>query len=120
MKDIMMHKDFIGTVHYNADDEIFHGRIEGVNDLIAFEGNSVKELKEAFIEAVEDYILLCKETGKEPLKSCKGSFNVRIPPELHINALIQATTAGISLNHFIKKAIERELADISQNKHREH
>ncbi|MCX5813640.1 MAG: type II toxin-antitoxin system HicB family antitoxin [Proteobacteria bacterium] len=120
MKDIMMHKGFIGTVHYNADDEIFHGKIEGINDLITFEGNSVKELKEAFVEAVEDYVILCKETGKEPLKSCKGSFNIRIPPELHINALIKATTEGISLNHFIKKAIEREMADRGQHKHPAH
>jgi hypothetical protein len=66
MKDIMVHKGFIGTVHHNADDEIFHGKIEGINDLITFEGNSVKELKEAFMEAVEDYVLLCKKTGKEP------------------------------------------------------
>jgi predicted HicB family RNase H-like nuclease len=116
MKDIMMHKGFIGTVHYSADDEIFHGRIEGINDLVTFEGSNTKELKEAFIEAIEDYILLCRETGKEPLKSCKGSFNVRIPPDLHIKALIKATTAGISLNHFIKGAIERELAEKNQQK----
>ena len=111
MKDIMMHKDFIGSVHYNADDEIFHGKVEGINDLITFEGKSVKELKEAFMEAVEDYILLCRAAGKEPLKSCKGSFNVRIPPDLHIKALIKATTTGVSLNHLIKKAIEKELTD---------
>ncbi len=109
MKDILTYKGFIGSVHYGAVDEVFHGRIEGVNDLVTFEGKSVQELKKAFTGAVEDYILLCKEAGKEPLKSCKGSFNVRIPPDLHMKALEKATTKGISLNHFIKRAIEKEL-----------
>jgi len=30
---------------------------------------SVSNLKKAFIEAVEDYLVLCKEAGKEPQKS---------------------------------------------------
>jgi len=72
MNNIMVYKGFIGTVHYNADDEIFHGKVEGINDLITFEGNRVKESKVAFNEAVEDCVLLCKETGKELLKARNG------------------------------------------------
>ena len=37
-------------------DEVFHGRIEAINDLIINEGTSVKELKKAFHEAVDDYL----------------------------------------------------------------
>lgn len=40
----LKHKDFIGSVHFNADDEIFYGKIEGINDFISLEGKSVKEL----------------------------------------------------------------------------
>ncbi len=61
MKDILNYKDFIATVHYSSDDEVFFGKIEGINDLVTFEGKSVAELKEAFIESVEDYISLCKK-----------------------------------------------------------
>jgi predicted HicB family RNase H-like nuclease len=53
MKDVMHYKDFIGSVHFNADDEIFYGKIEGINDLVTFEGESVKKLKKAFEEAIE-------------------------------------------------------------------
>ena len=56
MKDILQYKDFIGSVHFNADDEIFFGKIEGVDDLVSFEGNTVSELKQAFEEAVDDYL----------------------------------------------------------------
>ena len=36
---------FIGSVHFSAEDEIFFGKIEGVNDLVTFEGSTVNELK---------------------------------------------------------------------------
>ena len=71
MKDFLLYKDFIGSVHFNAEDEIFFGKIEGIDDLVSFEGSSVVELKKAFEEAVEDYIVLCKENGKKIEKSYK-------------------------------------------------
>jgi predicted HicB family RNase H-like nuclease len=68
MKDVMQYKNFIGSVHFNADDEIFYGKIEGINnDLVTFEGESVKKLKKAFEEAVEDYLQLCEQVGKPAL-----------------------------------------------------
>ena len=44
----------------------FFGKIEGINDLVTFEGTTVSELKEAFQDAVEDYLSLCSELGKNP------------------------------------------------------
>ena len=61
MKDVIIYKDFIGSVSYAAEDEVFYGKIEGVNDLVSFEGESAKELKQAFHDAVEDYIEICRE-----------------------------------------------------------
>ena len=52
MKDILVYKNFLGSVHFYAEDGVFYGKIEGVNDLVTFEGQSVEELKNAFHEAV--------------------------------------------------------------------
>ncbi|QTQ16466.1 type II toxin-antitoxin system HicB family antitoxin [Treponema parvum] len=109
MKDILQYKGFIGSVHFNADDEIFFGKIEGIDDLVSFEGNTVSELKQAFEEAVNDYVILCKEHGKKIEKSYKGSFNVRISPDIHKKAKLLSVMQGISLNQFIQKAIEQEV-----------
>ena len=68
--------------------------LEAINDLIMFEGTSVKELKKAFHEAVDDYLETCKEMGRAPHK---GSFNVRIPSDLHRKAAARATMMGVSL-----------------------
>jgi len=109
MKDKLKYKDFIGSVHFSSEDEIFYGKIEGINDLITFEGNSVRKLKAAFKEAVIDYIELCGQAGKEIFKSFKGSFNVRVKPQLHSKAFELALLEGKTLNQFIKEAIELKI-----------
>lgn len=109
MKDKLKYKEFIGTVHYSADDEVFFGRIEGINDLVTFEGSTVVEIKQSFEEAVEDYIEICNNVGKEIFKTFKGSFNVRINPELHSKAFEQAVLEGKSLNELVKEAIEQRV-----------
>ncbi|MCP4395973.1 MAG: type II toxin-antitoxin system HicB family antitoxin [bacterium] len=109
MKDVLTYQNFIGSVHFSAEDEVFFGKIEGIDDLISFEGTTVSELQQAFYEAVEDYIELCREVGKQALKSYKGSFNVRVSPEIHEKAVRKATLQGISLNQFVQKALEKEV-----------
>ena len=105
MTDILEYKNYFATVHFDADDEVFHGKIIGINDLVSFEGTTVKDLKIAFHEAVEDYLETCKELGKEPEKAYKGSFNVRIPSELHREAARMASLNNVSLNDFIRQAL---------------
>lgn len=109
MKDVLSYKGFIGSVHFSVDDKVFYVKIEGIDDLVTFESKDVNSFIKAFQEEVNDYVLLCKELGKTPEKSYKGSFSVRIPPEIHKKAIQQAMLKGISLNQFVQKAIEKEL-----------
>jgi predicted HicB family RNase H-like nuclease len=62
-----------------------------------------------FREAVNEYIEDCKHYKKPLLKSFKGSFNVRVKPDIHQKAAMLATIQGISLNQLVQKAIEREI-----------
>jgi len=110
MSDVMTYKGYIGSVRYSEEDEVFHGKIAAINDLIMFEGPSVKDLKKAFHEAVDDYLETCKEMGREPQKPFKGSFNIRIPTDLHRKAAKKATMMGISLNQFVQRALEEKVA----------
>ena len=111
MIDKLKYKEFIGTVHYSSVDEVFFGQIEGINDLVTFEGETVIKLKKAFEEAVEDYLELCKEVGKEVFKSFKGSFNIRLNPELHSKLFENATLEGKTLNQYVKEAIIDKLTN---------
>ena len=78
-------------------------------------GASVKDLKKAFESSVDDYVEICKKAGKKIEKSYKGSFNVRISPEIHKRAKQIAVRKGISLNQFIQKAVEDEVIKESEN-----
>ena len=105
MNNILKYKDFIGSVSYSTDDDVFYGKLEGLTDLVTFEGNSVSALKNAFHEAVEDYLQICEVEGKDPFKSFKGSFNVRIQPELHRKAALKSIELGVSLNQLVARAL---------------
>jgi predicted HicB family RNase H-like nuclease len=56
MNDILKYKLHISTIHISVEDEVFHGKVIGINYLLTFEGKSVVELKQAFEEAIEDYL----------------------------------------------------------------
>ena len=109
MKDVLVYKDFLGSVHFSAEDGVFFGKIEGVNDLVTFEGHSVDEVMAAFHEAVDDYLSLCKRAGKKPRKSYGGSFNIRTTPEIHRKAAELAAMQGVSLNRLVQRAVEKEV-----------
>jgi predicted HicB family RNase H-like nuclease len=111
MKDIIKYKDLIGSVRFSSEDKVFYGKIEGVDDLVTFEGKSVDELVSSFHEAVEDYIILCGEANKPVQKSYKGSFNVRIDPDLHKKASLLSANLGLSLNQLVEEAIQKYLAE---------
>jgi predicted HicB family RNase H-like nuclease len=110
MKDMMKYKEYFGSVHYSDEDLVFYGKIEFVRALVSYEGTDVKSLRQAFEEAVDDYLDSCKEQGKEPEKPFKGTFNVRIGPELHQRVAAAAAQHGVSLNGYIAEVLRRETA----------
>lgn len=73
MNNLLVYKGFSARVEFNARDNVFSGRISGIEDLVPFHGESVSELKEAFLEAVTDSLDTRKKTGKEPQKSAGTS-----------------------------------------------
>ncbi|MBQ0060352.1 MAG: type II toxin-antitoxin system HicB family antitoxin [Bacteroidales bacterium] len=106
----LTYKGFLGSVSFSEKDGVFFGKIEGIEGLVNFEGESVSELTDAFHEAVDDYIAYCEEEGLELHKSYTGALNVRLSPETHSRVAVLAKQAGISINAFIKSAVESKIA----------
>ena len=105
----MTYKGYLGSVAYSEKDNVFFGKIEGINGLVNFEGESVKELTEAFHEAVDDYLAYCKDQGIEPEKSYTGILNVRLKPAVHRQIAMLAKQAGMTINSYIKEALEEKV-----------
>ena len=105
MRNTMKYKDYYGSVEFSDEDNILFGRIIGINDRITYDGENVNSLRTSFKEAVDGYLETCLEIGKDPEKSYKGTFNVRIAPALHRDLAIYSATHGKSLNSTVEEAI---------------
>lgn len=103
----LKYKGYIGSVAYSEPDKVFFGKLEGIDDFVNYEGESVSELTAAFHEAVEDYLAFCEGEGVKPEKSYSGSFNVRISPDTHRSIARLACEAGVSINSFVKDALAK-------------
>jgi predicted HicB family RNase H-like nuclease len=103
----MSYKGYSARIEYDDEDEIFFGRLAGIRDGVGFHGGSVSELKDAFHEAVDDYIATCAKIGKEPQKPYSGKMMFRVDPETHRRAAIAAELAGKSLNQWAEETLAK-------------
>jgi predicted HicB family RNase H-like nuclease len=109
MNNTLRYKNYLASVAFSAEDNVFYGKILGINDVVVFEGSSVDELLAAFQEATDDYLETCITLHKSPDKPYNGSFNVRIPRDLHRQAALMAQQKNITLNQFVRDAIDHSL-----------
>lgn len=101
----MKYKGYEGSISFDDDAEIFHGEVINTKDVITFQGESVKDLKKAFKESVDDYLAFCAKKGEQPEKPFSGNLVIRIDPELHKKLAIQAKKKKQSLNSFIEERL---------------
>ena len=106
---MLEYNGYHASVEFDAEDKIFVGEVFGITDSLNFHGESVSELEEMFKQCIDNYLEVCEKIGKEPDKEFKGSFNIRITPELHKRAALEATNQKITLNQYVLNAIESSL-----------
>jgi len=112
---MLTYKGYVGHVEFDDEAEFFHGEVINTKDVITFQGESVKEIKQAFIDSVNDYLEFCAESGEQPDKPFSGKFNVRLEPELHREAFIAAKKSGESLNTWVSGAIQNAVTHQDDN-----
>lgn len=117
MKDHFEYKGYLGSAEVDTDDGLLVGRLLFLRDVVNYSAASVQELEAAFRDAVDDYLETCREIGDEPDTPCKGTFNVRVGPDLHRQVAIAARREGLSLNEFVRTAIDAALASCRTVKH---
>ena len=103
----MTYKGYAAKIEYSDDDDCFVGHIAGIKDVIGFHANSVKELRRAFEEAVDDYLDTCEKVGRAPQKPYSGKLMLRVPPEVHARAAMMAEAHGMSMNQWAADVFSR-------------
>ena len=106
MSNTMEYKGYLGSVEFSEADGVFFGKVLGIRALLSYEGTTAKELVEDFHGAVDDYLALCAAEGTQPEKAYKGSFNVRVSPELHRQAALYAQAHHLSLNGVVERVLQ--------------
>ncbi|MCI1722862.1 MAG: type II toxin-antitoxin system HicB family antitoxin [Lachnospiraceae bacterium] len=105
----MEYKGYIGSVDFSEEDQVLHGKVLGIRSLVSYEGTSVKSLIKDFHHSVDLYLENCKESGTKPETAYKGSFNVRIPSDMHKKAAMAAMSRKESLNRYVEEAISSKI-----------
>ena len=50
MKDLMQYKGYYGSVHFDEEELVFHGKIEFIRALVSYEATTARGLRKAFVE----------------------------------------------------------------------
>jgi predicted HicB family RNase H-like nuclease len=107
MTNSMTYKGYSARIAYNDEDGIFTGQVAGIRDGIGFHAETVEALREAFHEAIDDYIETCRTIGKEPQKAYSGQMMFRVNPDVHRKAALAAELSGKSLNQWAEEVLDQ-------------
>ena len=103
----MTYKGYAARIEYSDEDQCLIGHVAGINDVVGFHGNSVTDLRAAFEEAVEDYLLTCEKLNRAPQKPYSGKLMLRVSPEIHAAVAAAAQVSGKSINQWAAEAFTR-------------
>lgn len=107
-KELLKYKGYLGSYDISIEDNILHGKIECIRDLVTFEAETPALFQSEFEAAVERYLETCKTLNKEPNKSYSGTFNVRVGSERHKQLhVLQLENKHKSINETVCSLIDR-------------
>ena len=65
------YQGYYTELKYSTEDKCYHGRIEGIKDLVSFEFRDIADAEREFRLAVDDYLAYCDDLGVEPSLTCR-------------------------------------------------
>ena len=107
MTNTMTYKGYTARVEYDTRDEIFVGRVLGIEDRVTFHGNTVALLRRDFHAAINHYLADCAARGRRAQKPYSGKILLRVSPEVHARVATTAEAQGKSLNQWAAEVLAR-------------
>ena len=104
------YKGYLGVVSFDPEIDAFYGTVINTNDVIAFYGSSVTELKKEMQRSIEEYLAFCQEQGKKPEEPFSGKIVIQTSPELHRRMTLSAARRHLNLNGYIQEVLEKAVA----------
>lgn len=107
MTNSMTYKGYVARVEYDPRDDVFVGRVLGIEDRITFHGATVAQLRRDFHAAIDHYLADCAARGRRTQKPYSGKILLRVSPEVHARAATIAEAQGKSLNQWAAEVLAR-------------
>jgi predicted HicB family RNase H-like nuclease len=101
----MTYKGYSAKIEYSDKEECLIGRISNIEYSITFHVDSVKEIRQAFEEAVDAYLEGCAQRNEAPEKPSDNRTVVRVSPALHSVLALVAGRENKSVNTWLAEVV---------------
>jgi len=98
MKRPMNYKGYSGDFEFDEEAKIFHGEVEGIHDVVIFQGSTINELEQAFHDSIEEYLEFCSARGEVPEKPVRGKLLLRLPTSMYRGVMGPPKSEGGNFN----------------------
>ena len=106
LNNLMEYNNYLGTVEFSLESNVFHGKVIGIDGLISYEGHNPESLRRDFEEAVDEYLSMCNDEKIEPQKPRFSHLNVKISLALHRNLAAFSSKHNKTLSETVEEALE--------------
>ena len=112
---MLEYKGYVAKIDFDNELDCFVGEVTNIRDVITFQGNTAKELKEELKNSVNCYMDFCKKKNKDPDRPFSGQFMVRISPEIHREIYSAAKNNGLSVNKWVAMTLQNAVSPFDNN-----
>ena len=109
MTEILHFNGYDGSVLFDPEENLFHGRILGIRDFFLYDGSTRPELESHFQDAVGEYVRFSHEDGKQP-EAPFQTLAVHLSPDVHRRISRLAERQELALNSIVERALSEYLA----------
>ena len=106
---MMTYRGYAARIEYSDEDACLVGHIAGIKDIVGFHGDSVAEMRDAFKEAVDDYLETCEYLNRQPSKPFSGKLQLNIPPDVHAGIAVAAEVSGKTIDQWAEDTFTNAL-----------
>lgn len=104
----MTYRGYSAKIEYSEKEECLIGRVPNIQHPITFRGDSVKEIRQAFEEAVDAYLESCAQRKEAPEKPSDNRTVVRVSPALHSVLALVAGHENKSVNTWLAEVVNKK------------
>ncbi|OGR03230.1 MAG: DNA repair protein [Deltaproteobacteria bacterium RIFOXYD12_FULL_50_9] len=107
MMNVMEINGVKAVIAYDPEINKFRGEFVGLNGGADFYATDIEGLRKEGELSLKVFLEMCVEEGVSPYKKVSGRFNLRLPQDLHNEAVTLAKASGKSVNAWVADVIRQ-------------